>query len=160
MSKNISLKILGEPIGKGRPKITKTKNFARLYSPTKTVNYESRIITEYKRNYSGMVFEANEPIKAVIQACFIVPCSNYVFHKKTNSVDLTRKGQSMINGLIRPTKKPDCDNIAKICLDALNGIAYFDDSQVVELVVNKTYSRNPFVSIVLTSLRRNDEIGD
>lgn len=35
------------------------------------------------------------------------------------------------------TVKPDVDNIAKTVLDALNGVAYADDSQVVRLVVNK-----------------------
>ena len=33
--------------------------------------------------------------------------------------------------------KPDVDNIAKAVLDALNGVAYDDDSQVVELTVKK-----------------------
>jgi Holliday junction resolvase RusA-like endonuclease len=37
------------------------------------------------------------------------------------------------------TKKPDCDNIAKIVLDALNGIAFHDDSQVSCLTVHKHY---------------------
>ena len=35
------------------------------------------------------------------------------------------------------TFKPDADNIAKLVLDALNGVAYDDDSQVVELTVKK-----------------------
>lgn len=34
--------------------------------------------------------------------------------------------------------KPDIDNIAKLVLDALNGIAWHDDAQVVELAVTKT----------------------
>lgn len=153
MEKKVLLIIPGAPVGKGRPKMAKVGNFTRLYSPAKTANYEHKIIAEYKSNYSGMVFEANEPIMATITACFIIPCSNYVFHRKTNTTDLNKKGQNMLNGLIKPTKKPDCDNIAKICLDALNGVAYFDDSQVVQLVVNKTYSKNPFISIELTSLK-------
>lgn len=35
------------------------------------------------------------------------------------------------------TVKPDVDNIAKAVLDALNGVAYRDDSQVVSLSVLK-----------------------
>lgn len=31
----------------------------------------------------------------------------------------------------------DIDNLAKSCLDALNGIAFSDDRQVVELIVRK-----------------------
>lgn len=33
--------------------------------------------------------------------------------------------------------KPDIDNIAKLVLDALNGTAWHDDTQVTELVVGK-----------------------
>jgi len=53
----------------------------------------------------------------------------------------------MDNGAIRPTNKPDLDNIAKIILDSLNGIAYKDDSQVVSLTVIKHYSDNPCVVV-------------
>ena len=33
--------------------------------------------------------------------------------------------------------KPDCDNFAKICQDALNGIAFVDDAQIIDLRVTK-----------------------
>ena len=35
------------------------------------------------------------------------------------------------------TLKPDADNVAKLVLDALNGVAYRDDAQVVVLRVTK-----------------------
>jgi Holliday junction resolvase RusA-like endonuclease len=50
---------------------------------------------------------------------------------------------------MKPTTKPDTDNIAKICLDALNGIAYHDDAQIVELQVSKLYSDEPRVVVWL-----------
>ena len=58
----------------------------------------------------------------------------------------------MESGITLPTKKPDCDNIAKIVLDALNGIAYHDDAQVAELTVIKTYSRAPRVLVEITEV--------
>ncbi len=33
--------------------------------------------------------------------------------------------------------KPDCDNVAKLVLDALNGVAWADDTQVTDLRVFK-----------------------
>lgn len=39
----------------------------------------------------------------------------------------------------RPDKKPDADNILKAVLDALNGVAYEDDRQVVEVLCIKKY---------------------
>lgn len=49
----------------------------------------------------------------------------------------------MIKGEIRPTKKPDLDNVAKIICDGLNKIAYEDDSQIIDLTVTKYYAEIP-----------------
>ena len=51
------------------------------------------------------------------------------------------------------TKRPDCDNLAKSILDALNGIAYDDDSQICSLSVFKFYGDEPRVEISLGEIR-------
>lgn len=38
-----------------------------------------------------------------------------------------------------PVRKPDVDNAAKAVLDALNGLLYKDDSQVVDLTVRRLW---------------------
>ena len=53
----------------------------------------------------------------------------------------------MIDRLIRPTRKPDFDNIGKVICDALNGIAYRDDAQIVDALVRKFYSDTPRVIV-------------
>lgn len=53
----------------------------------------------------------------------------------------------MLNGELLPAKKPDIDNIVKAVLDALNEVAYRDDTQVVELQVRKQYSERPRLEI-------------
>jgi len=58
----------------------------------------------------------------------------------------------MIQGQIRPTKKPDMDNIYKIVADALNGLAYHDDSQIVQAYVEKFYGSSPRVVIQIDKL--------
>lgn len=55
-----------------------------------------------------------------------------------------------LSGKMRPTMKPDNDNIAKSVLDALNGLAYVDDKQIVELKVNKYYGAEAYVYVKLT----------
>lgn len=50
-------------------------------------------------------------------------------------------------GIEQATKKPDADNIAKAVLDGLNGVAFVDDSQVVALMVKKTYGLTPKVKV-------------
>lgn len=52
------------------------------------------------------------------------------------------KTAAAIIGELRPTTKPDVDNFAKV-VDALNGIVWRDDSQVVQLTVAKHYSDRP-----------------
>ena len=54
-------------------------------------------------------------------------------------------------GTILPTIKPDCDNIAKIVCDALNGLAYADDKQIVECSVQKRYGDLPRVEVTIDS---------
>ena len=50
-------------------------------------------------------------------------------------------------------KKPDCDNLAKGVKDALEGIAYDNDSQVCELIIRKRYSTKPRIEVDLWELK-------
>ena len=45
----------------------------------------------------------------------------------------------MLKNTISPTKKPDIDNIVKIVLDAMNELAFKDDTQITKLEVEKIY---------------------
>lgn len=145
----VEIEILGEPMGKQRPKFSSVGRFVKTYTPKETINYESKVVFEYKNKYNGLHFEAHDQIIAVIEAYFQIPKGHYKFYKRENITKLDKQGQDMLNGNIRPTKKPDTDNIAKICLDSLNGIAYPDDSQIVELRVYKIYAEQPKVVIKL-----------
>ena len=77
-------------------------------------------------------------IKAEIRGVFPLP-------KSTSN----KQKEKMLSGEIKYTKKLDCDNMAKCILDALNNIAYDDDSQIYELKVSKEYGENPRVEITL-----------
>lgn len=48
-----------------------------------------------------------------------------------------------LSGTLHPTSRPDVDNYAKLVMDALNGIAWVDDAQVVQLSVAKCYGEQP-----------------
>lgn len=126
--------ILGEPMGKQRPKFARVGNFTRTYTPKETVNYENLVKLSYQ-NIGGENF-GDIPLKVQITAKYPIPKS---FSKK--------KHEMAVDGELRPTTKPDCDNIAKIICDALNGIAYDDDKQIVELVVIKNYAEKPRVIV-------------
>ena len=59
----------------------------------------------------------------------------------------------MEKGDIRPTKKPDWDNIGKVVSDSLNQIAYRDDAQIVDSQVRKFYSRLPRIEIIISEIK-------
>ena len=62
----------------------------------------------------------------------------------------------MLNKKIRPTKKPDTDNIAKVICDSLNMIAYHDDAVVVDLSVSKYYGEIPEVRVKIKEAAGTD----
>ena len=151
MAKFINFNIPGEPMGKGRPRFSTFNGYVRTHTPKETITYENKVIMAYRKDHEEMAFANNEMIHAEIDAYFLIPKARYRFHKKTNTTDLDKLGLEMLENKVRPTKKPDCDNIAKIVLDALNGIAYYDDSQVVSLVVRKHYAETTRVNVTLWS---------
>lgn len=116
----------GKPVGKGRPRFKRIGNFVQTYTPTATADYEKLVRLRFQ-NAGGVI--TDKPVRVEIVAFFEPPKST----KKRDRIE-------MLANRILPVKKPDCDNIAKIILDALNKIAYIDDSQVIELVVKKRYS--------------------
>ena len=119
----VTFTILGKPCGKGRPRFSTAGGYARSYTPAKTIEYENLVRMEWEKSGSKKL---EGVISAVIYAYFPIPKS------------VSKKKRAALNGTAH-TKKPDCDNIAKIILDALNGIAYDDDSQVASLRVKKLY---------------------
>lgn len=145
----IKLVVLGDPMGKQRPKAAKRGDFVQVYTPKEITNYESKVVASYREKYSDLTFEPHRELWATIIAYFPITKQHYKYHKKTNTIDLDKEGMLMKEGKINPIKKPDCDNIAKICLDALNGIAYPDDNAISCLLVIKKYSEQPRVEITI-----------
>ena len=133
--------IPGEPKGKGRPRFTRN---GRTYTPEQTAVYENLVKVMFMQAYPDtQPIPQGTPCTARLTAFFPIPQSAG-----------KKKSADMESGSIRPTKKPDTDNIAKIVLDALNGLAYHDDSQVVDLTVIKTYSREPRVEVEICDQNR------
>lgn len=127
--------IPGVPVGKGRPKFSTHGGFPKAYTPAKTANYENLVKLAFQHS-NEKPFEKDAQLRAEIKAFFPIP-------KSTSK----KKRAEMLDGQIRPTKKPDADNIAKSILDALNGVAYYDDAQICELFVFKYYGDNPCVEL-------------
>lgn len=133
----MKLEILGKPMGKQRPRLSKFGT----YTPQKTVNYETLIKYLFTQKYPNFKPYEGE-LRAKIIAIFEVPKS---YSKKKRESLLSIPG--IENSGAGYTHKPDCDNIAKIVLDALNGLAYKDDSQITAMLVFKEYGEQAKVIV-------------
>ena len=60
-----------------------------------------------------------------------------------------KKKVQMLQGVLLPDKKPDCDNILKCIADSLNTIAYDDDKQIVHMDIEKYYGEEPRTEVTL-----------
>ena len=137
----IQFTVIGEPIGKQRPKFSTFNGHAMAYTPQKTVNYETLVKLSYQQQCNDKPYEKDIPLRAEITAYFPIPKSASMKRKKM-----------MLEGQIRPTKKVDIDNCMKIIFDALNKIAYYDDAQIVSTCCEKYYSDNPRVIVRISEV--------
>lgn len=125
--------MIGEPVGKARPRMnTRT---GRAYTPTNTKLYEYSLRQWFIREYPYFV-----PIESRVKVTII----DYFGIPKSTS---KKKTAEMLAGNISPTKKPDADNIIKIVLDAMNNFTFKDDTQVTKLEIEKKYDNTPRIYI-------------
>ena len=126
----------GPPKGKGRPRFSQVAGHVKPSTPKDTVLYENLVKTEYQRQCGKVRFEDGAMLDLRVVAYYPIPAS------------ASKKKQRLMEaGVIRPTTKPDNDNILKIVADSLNQIAYKDDAQVVDAQIRKFYSRKPRVVV-------------
>lgn len=144
--KEIKITIPGKPMGKQRPKFSSRGKFVKAITPEQTVNYETLVSMIYIEKYGNVMFESEEPLEMIINAYFQPPSNTS-----------NKKMKQMLSGEIRPTKKPDFDNIAKIIGDALNAKAYPDDKQIVDACIHKYYAEAPKVEVIIKSLKKESE---
>lgn len=132
--------IPGEPVGKGRVRATCNNGVTHVHTPENTVIYENLVKIMYMQAAKGKRLDG------------LVDAEIYAFYGIPKSAS-AKKRAAMAN---QPcAKKPDADNVAKAILDALNKVAYHDDSAVVSLHVEKAWSENPHVSVVLKEHKRS-----
>ena len=130
----------GEPQGKGRPRVVRNGAFTRTYTPEKTATYENLVKLEFQRQCAGQ-YIAEGPVSMNVVCYYGLPAS-----------DSRRKRQAKLDGAVRPTKKPDCDNVGKVIADSLNGIAYKDDAQIVSMTIDKYFAEIPRVEVEIKDI--------
>lgn len=143
----VKFTVLGEPQGKGRPRFVSRYNpatgkaFGQAHTPEQTIVYENLVRTEYAIQTKNFRFPDDAMLDMRIKAFYSIP----------KSVSKKKK-EMMLEGLIRPTKKPDMDNVLKVVADSLNQVAYKDDTQIVDAQCRKFYSEQPRVEIIIRKI--------
>lgn len=142
----VKFEIAGVPKGKQRPRAVRMGQHARMYTPKQTVEYENLVRLAYATLAKNFRFADGAQLRVEITAYYDVPKS------------ATKKVKSrMLSGELRPTKKPDFDNVAKIVCDSLNGVAYRDDAAIVSANVEKWYAENPRVSVKIMEVQTGEQ---
>lgn len=140
----IRFTIPGKPFGKQRPRVVNRGKFSTAYTPKDTVQYENLVKLYYEQAAHGEMFPEDAMLDVRIFAFYEIP-------KSTSK----KRRADMLANKIRPTKKPDFDNIGKIICDSLNLVAYHDDSSVVDAQVRKFYSEQPRVVVSIKTIKED-----
>ena len=135
-----SITVGGAPVPKGRPRFRIVRprgrpQFVSVYTDAATAAYERTLATAARYAMRGQK-PLSVALTVMVEAFIAIPAS-------WSGV----KRAAAIAGDIPATSRPDSDNYAKAALDALNEIAWSDDSLIVSLQVLKQYSANPRLRI-------------
>jgi len=127
----IKFHVPGKPQGKGRARSFLMKN-GKIghHTPDKTRTYEGMIRTLGMQATAGAK-PSEQPIALTLTIVMPITASWPAWKR-----ELAQSGELL------PTTKPDADNVEKAVKDALNGVVWRDDAQVVSCDKNKFYERS------------------
>lgn len=134
---SIAFTVPGEPQGKGRPRVGRM----RMFTPAKTAAYEGLIALAAKQSMGPLPLMLGA-VHVEVEAVCSVPRS---WSK--------RKQAEALAGAVRPTGKPDADNVLKAVCDGMNGVVFKDDSQAVSVLLRKRYGPTPGLSVRVAELK-------
>ena len=126
----IRLVIPGKPVGKQSVRVA-----SHAYTPLQTREYMSRIASIFTGTYPR-----HNPYDGAVEIRI------YAFYPIPKSTSAKTR-DLMLAGSVRPTSKPDWDNIGKIVSDSLNNLAYRDDKQIADGRVQSWYGNEPRIEI-------------
>lgn len=110
-----------------------------MYDLPKVAKHEQLVSWEAKRQYKGELLLGALSVEMT-------------FYRPIQKSGTIKEKQGKRDGLLRPIVTPDVSNYVKLVEDALNGIVYKDDSQIVELIARKYYSDDPRTEIIISEV--------
>lgn len=141
----VSFKALVKPVPKGRPRFACMGKHVRTYTPTTTAEFEQKIRIAARSSINPMP-KFDGPLSVSIVFGMPVPKS---WPRKAR--------EDALRGVLMPKARPDIDNLEKAVLDALNGLLWVDDAQVVRKIGEKRYVEEPFVEVSVEEIYANTD---
>jgi len=146
----VNFTVPGQPQGKQRARTVRRGGTSITYTPDKTVAYEAAVRKAYRAICGERrAVRDGAAVTVIIEAFYQIPKSA---SKATKEL--------MIRGDIRPTTKPDWDNIGKMICDALNPSekdefigAWQDDAKIASATVEKWYALHPRVDVYISEIQ-------
>ena len=132
--------VLGDPVAQGRPRFSRQGGFVKAYDPAKSRDYKS---------YVRLIAAQNAPDSPVEGA---IEFSLRIYRAIPKGMPKYKR-EAAKEGRLRPITKPDVSNVLKGVEDALKGVWYKDDSQIVGYgVLGKWYDERPRIEIMMREL--------
>lgn len=133
----IHIVIPGEPVAQGRVRFSTQHGHVRAYDPPKSRAYKLYVCNYVKRQKPTMLTGAI--------------CMLAVFYKSVPKSWPKKKRAEALAMELMPMERPDADNYLKALKDALNGVLYKDDSNIILPIPFKAYSDEPRVELFMAS---------
>lgn len=121
----VTVTVPGDPVPKARARVVN----GRAFTPAKTVTGENQVQAAWVAATGGRRAPHDGPVVLHLDFHFTIPAS---WSKK--------RRQAVSDGSVPHRSRPDLDNLAKLVMDGLNGLAWTDDAQIAHLTATKRYA--------------------
>jgi Holliday junction resolvase RusA-like endonuclease len=136
MSLVVTFTVDGDPVPKGRPRFARRGQFVQTYTDAKTIDYETHVAMKARQ-----AIGSSEPLEGALTVFMYLRYAIPASYSK-------RRKEACLRGVEYP-KKIDIDNVYKSITDAMNGIVYVDDSQIVEAHITKVYAEEAGANVMV-----------
>lgn len=122
-----------EPVPQLRPRVS-SRPHVRVYDPPK--------VKQFKRILRSLA------VSQYTRPPLLGPLSvSLTFYRPVQKSISQSERERRLSNKSKPVVKPDTDNYIKATLDALNGVLWNDDSQIVKITGEKRYSDHPKITV-------------
>lgn len=123
-----------EPVPQLRPRVSSRGGYVRVYDPAKVKQFKSLLRSLAVNQY------ARPPLLGPLSV-------SLTFYRPVQKSISQSERERRLSTESKPVVKPDTDNYIKSTLDALNGVLWHDDAQIVKITAEKRYSDHPKITV-------------